>query len=81
MGIDVGGTFTDLVAVRDGELISAKVRSLPHDQSLGVMAAIEASGLERSEHRRDRPRHDRVDERAARASRRPHGARDDRALP
>ena len=34
VGIDVGGTFTDLVAVRDGELIAAKVRSVPQDQSL-----------------------------------------------
>jgi N-methylhydantoinase A len=49
VGVDVGGTFTDLVAVRDGELITAKVRSAPQDQSLGVMAAIDASGLERSE--------------------------------
>ena len=49
MGIDVGGTFTDLVAVRDGELVAAKVRSVPQDQSLGVMAAIEVSGLERGE--------------------------------
>ncbi len=49
VGVDVGGTFTDLVAVRDGELVTAKVRSVPQDQSLGVMAAIDASGLERSE--------------------------------
>ncbi len=49
MGIDVGGTFTDLVAVRDGRLIAAKVRSTPQDQSLGVMAALEASGLAPSE--------------------------------
>jgi N-methylhydantoinase A len=49
VGVDVGGTFTDLVAVRDGGLITAKVRSAPQDQSLGVMAAIDASGLERSE--------------------------------
>ena len=49
VGVDVGGTFTDLVAVRDGELITAKVRSAPQDQSLGVMAAIDASGLERGE--------------------------------
>src|SRR5579862_1068532 len=49
VGVDVGGTFTDLVAVRDGELVTAKVRSVPQDQSLGVIAAIDASGLERSE--------------------------------
>ena len=49
MGIDVGGTFTDRVDVRDGELIAAKIRSTPRDQSLGVMAVLEASGLDRSE--------------------------------
>ena len=49
VGVDVGGTFTDLVAVRDGELITAKVRSAPQDQSLGVMDAIDASGLEAGE--------------------------------
>jgi N-methylhydantoinase A len=45
VGVDVGGTFTDLVAVHDGRLVTAKVPSVPHDQSLGVVAAIEASGV------------------------------------
>jgi N-methylhydantoinase A len=49
VGIDVGGTFTDLVAVRDGQLIATKVRSTPQDQSLGVTAALDASGLDPSE--------------------------------
>ena len=29
VGVDVGGTFTDLVAVVDGELVTAKVPSGP----------------------------------------------------
>jgi N-methylhydantoinase A len=42
LGVDVGGTFTD-AALLDGErLHTAKVPSTPKDQSLGVMAAVEA---------------------------------------
>ena len=39
IGIDVGGTFTDLVAVDDtGEVTLAKAASTPTDQSVGVMS-------------------------------------------
>ena len=41
VGVDVGGTFTDLVAL-DGERVrTAKVPSTPDDQSEGVMHALE----------------------------------------
>lgn len=42
IGIDVGGTFTDLVTVslEDGTARSGKVLSTPHDQSLGVEGAL-----------------------------------------
>jgi hypothetical protein len=43
LGVDVGGTFTDLVALSEGELVTAKVPSTPQDQSVGVMNAIRAS--------------------------------------
>jgi N-methylhydantoinase A len=46
VGIDVGGTFTDLVAVSGGELVTAKVPSTPRDQSEGVMGAIAAASLD-----------------------------------
>lgn len=46
VGIDVGGTFTDLVAVRgDGCVETRKVLSTPSDQSQGVAAALEALGV------------------------------------
>ena len=42
IGIDVGGTFTDLVAVDDaGHSTLAKVASTPHDPSIGVMAGLD----------------------------------------
>ncbi len=45
VGIDVGGTFTDLVAVADGRIVIAKVPSTPADQSEGVLRALESAGL------------------------------------
>jgi N-methylhydantoinase A len=45
LGVDVGGTFTDLVALVDGRVVTAKVPSTPQDQSEGVMAAIRAAQL------------------------------------
>jgi N-methylhydantoinase A len=45
LGVDVGGTFTDLVALVDGELRTAKVPSTPKDQARGVVHAIEVAAL------------------------------------
>lgn len=42
LGVDVGGTFTDAVLFGDGVLVTAKSPTTPADQSLGVMAAVEA---------------------------------------
>jgi N-methylhydantoinase A len=46
LGVDVGGTFTDLVALSNGTLITVKVPSTPQDQSEGVMNAVETSEVE-----------------------------------
>jgi N-methylhydantoinase A len=43
LGVDVGGTFTDAVLLGDGLLVTAKSPTTPEDQSLGVMAAVEAA--------------------------------------
>ena len=43
LGVDVGGTFTDLILVNEqtGDFFSAKVPSTPHDSSVGVLNGIE----------------------------------------
>src|SRR5215475_6108655 len=42
IGIDVGGTFTDLVAIdASGQTVFAKSLSTPQDQSIGVMAGLD----------------------------------------
>ena len=47
-GIDVGGTFTDLILVDDisGEVKLAKVPTTIDNQAFGVLAAIEAAGAD-----------------------------------
>ena len=46
LGVDVGGTFTDLVALNNGEILTAKVPSTPQDQSEGVMNSVRVAGIE-----------------------------------
>ena len=47
-GIDVGGTFTDLILVDDvtGEVKLAKVPTTVHNQAFGVLAALDAAGAD-----------------------------------
>ncbi len=43
IGIDIGGTFTDLVAItEDGNVATHKVASTPHDFGEGIIAGIQA---------------------------------------
>ena len=54
LGIDIGGTFTDLVFLNsEGRVLRAKVLSTPDDYSLGIAAGLES-------HRRQRRRADRL---------------------
>ncbi|HLM76810.1 MAG TPA: hydantoinase/oxoprolinase family protein [Rubrobacteraceae bacterium] len=47
LGVDVGGTFTDLVALSgEGTLVTEKVPSTPDDQSTGVINALGSSEIE-----------------------------------
>ncbi|MBI5265246.1 MAG: hydantoinase/oxoprolinase family protein [Bradyrhizobium sp.] len=46
IGVDVGGTFTDLVAIdASGRTVFAKSLSTPQDQSIGVMAGLDELAL------------------------------------
>lgn len=46
VGVDVGGTFTDIFAVNEatGEIVTAKTPSTPADQSVGFMNGLAAVG-------------------------------------
>jgi len=49
VGVDTGGTFTDVVAVSaTGEIRTAKVSSTPPDFDLGIVAGIDELGIEPS---------------------------------
>jgi len=45
VGIEVGGTFTDLIALDGDEVRVAKVPSVPRSPEEGVFAALEAAGI------------------------------------
>ena len=46
LGVDVGGTFTDLACADGDEVRVAKVASTPQDQSEGIVAGLDELGLE-----------------------------------
>jgi len=45
VGIEVGGTFTDLVAVSEGQVIIVKVPSTPSSPDIGAFNALTAAGI------------------------------------
>src|SRR5215472_3454646 len=46
VGVEVGGTFTDLVAVEGGRVVVTKVPSTPRSPDVGAFAALTASGVD-----------------------------------
>ena len=46
VGVDVGGTFTDLVMADASGIRVAKVPSTPHDQTKGILAGIDRADIE-----------------------------------
>ncbi len=49
LGVDVGGTFTDAVLATEQGILTAKAPTTPHDQSVGVLQAVQAV-LQRAGH-------------------------------
>lgn len=43
VGVDIGGTFTDVVAVKDGEITVTKTPSTPENPEQGVLNGLDAS--------------------------------------
>ena len=46
VGVDTGGTFTDVCALIDGRLVTAKVLSTPDDPSRAIVEGLRAVGLD-----------------------------------
>jgi N-methylhydantoinase A len=46
VGIDIGGTFTDLVGYRDGAILTAKTLTVPADPTVGAADALRIAGCE-----------------------------------
>ena len=44
IGVDVGGTFTDLVLMEAGEVRVAQVPTTPDNQAFGVLGALDRAG-------------------------------------
>ena len=50
IGVDIGGTFTDLVATSDsGGLLNSKSLSTPEDQSIGIMDCLRKADIDLSQ--------------------------------
>jgi N-methylhydantoinase A len=46
VGIDIGGTFTDLVGYQDGAIITAKTLTVPADPTVGAATALRIAGCD-----------------------------------
>jgi N-methylhydantoinase A len=46
VGIDIGGTFTDLVGYQDGAVVAAKTLTVPADPTVGAAAALRLAGCD-----------------------------------
>jgi N-methylhydantoinase A len=46
VGIDIGGTFTDLVGYQDGAIVTAKTLTVPADPTVGAATALRLAGCD-----------------------------------
>lgn len=48
LGVDIGGTFTDLVGYVDGRIITSKTSTVPSDPTKGIANSIEMAGCDKA---------------------------------
>ena len=48
VGVDIGGTFTDLVGCIDGRIVTAKTSTVPADPASGVAASLTLAFIHRA---------------------------------
>ena len=48
VGIDIGGTFTDLVGYQNGAIVAAKTLTVPADPTVGAATALRLAGCDAS---------------------------------
>src|ERR1700721_109503 len=48
VGVDIGGTFTDLVGYRDGAIVTSKTSTVPADPTEGIATALSLAGRARA---------------------------------
>ena len=80
IGIDTGGTFTDLIGIDEAtdQLVIAKTPSTPRRPAQAVINAIKSCGVPGDSDLRPEHRHDRRDQRAPAAPGRERHLRHDR---
>ena len=49
VGIDVGGTFTDIAVLKDGQLTVHKLPSTPQNPSLGIVQGVQEVDVDRAD--------------------------------
>ena len=81
VGVDIGGTFTDLVGCIDGRIVTSKTSTTPADPTRGVADSMRQGWLPRRCARRSAARRDDRHQHRARAQRCCHRARHHQGLP
>ena len=69
VGVDIGGTFTDLVGVIDGKIVTSKSSTVPADPTQGVADTLDLVSCDMTRLAEVLPRLDHRNQHGARAER------------